>query len=77
VGKHFDAGWWIVGIVYPLGILASCFHLANGFWAAAITWGLAVSKGAQRRWGYACAVLFVVTFVAGMISLIWGAKLPR
>ena len=75
VGRHFDAGWWIVGIVYPLGILASCFHLANGFWTAAITWGLTVSKGAQRRWGYVCGGLFVVTFVAGMVALIWGAKL--
>jgi succinate dehydrogenase / fumarate reductase cytochrome b subunit len=75
VGRHFDAGWWIVGIVYPLGILASCFHLANGFWTAAITWGLTVSKGAQRRWGYACAGLFAITFVAGMMALIWGAKL--
>jgi succinate dehydrogenase / fumarate reductase cytochrome b subunit len=75
VGRHFDRGWWIVGIVYPLGILASCYHLANGFWAAAITWGLTVSANAQRRWGYACAGLFLLTFIAGIIALVWGAKL--
>jgi succinate dehydrogenase / fumarate reductase cytochrome b subunit len=54
----------ITWFVYPLGILASCFHLANGFWTAAITWGLTISRNSQRRWGMACAGLFVLTFVA-------------
>lgn len=75
IGTHMDQGAWIVWIVYPLGILASCFHLANGFWTAAITWGLTISKGSQRRWGYVCAGLFFVTFVAGMIALIAAANL--
>jgi len=60
----------LVWVVYPLGILASCYHLANGFWTAAITWGLTISKGAQKRWGYACAGLFALTFVCGMTALI-------
>ena len=38
----------------PLGILASCYHLANGFWTAAITWGLTISD-ARRTLGLACA----------------------
>ena len=42
----------IAWIVYPIGVLASCYHTANGFWAAGITWGLTVSAGAQRRWGW-------------------------
>jgi len=75
VGRHFDTGWWLVAIVYPIGILASCYHLANGFWTAAITWGLTVSAAAQRRWGLVCSGLFVLTFVAGMVALIWGARL--
>lgn len=74
VGRHMDHGW-LVWIVYPLGILASCYHLANGFWTAAITWGLTVSAAAQRRWGLVCAGLFVLTFVAGMAALISGAQL--
>jgi succinate dehydrogenase / fumarate reductase cytochrome b subunit len=65
----------IVWIVYPLGILASCYHLANGFWTAAITWGLTVSKGAQQRWGYVCAGLFAITFIAGMVSLVAAANI--
>jgi len=75
VGTHLDQSNFITGVVYPIGILASCFHLANGFWTAAITWGLTVSAGAQRRWGYVCFGLFVVTFVAGIVALVAGANL--
>src|SRR3712207_9086376 len=34
--NHMKAAWWIGYVVYPIGILASCYHLANGFWTAAI-----------------------------------------
>ena len=74
VGRHMDH-WWVVAIVYPIGILASCYHLANGFWAAGITWGLTISDGSRRRWGMACAGLFVVTFIAGMVALVASANL--
>ncbi len=74
VGRHLDKGF-LAWIFYPVGILASCYHLANGFWTAAITWGLTVSESAQRRWGLACAGLFVLTFIAGMTALIAGANL--
>jgi succinate dehydrogenase / fumarate reductase cytochrome b subunit len=74
VGTHLDHGW-LVWLIYPIGILASCYHLANGFWTAAITWGLTVSAEAQRRWGLVCAGLFALTFVAGIVALIAGANL--
>jgi succinate dehydrogenase / fumarate reductase cytochrome b subunit len=74
VGQHLDHAW-LVWFVYPVGILASCYHLANGFWTAAITWGLTISAGSQRRWGFACAGLFALTFIAGMVALIAGARL--
>jgi succinate dehydrogenase / fumarate reductase cytochrome b subunit len=74
VGRHFDHGL-LVWFVYPIGILASCYHLAYGFWQAAITWGLTISERSQRRWGMLCAGLFVLTFVAGMTALIAGANL--
>jgi succinate dehydrogenase / fumarate reductase cytochrome b subunit len=74
VGRHLDH-WWAVVLVYPIFILASCFHLAYGFWLAAITWGLAISAKAQQRWAVVCAGLFLVTFVAGMVALIAGANL--
>lgn len=76
VASHFDASFFITWIVYPIGILASCYHLANGFWTGAITWGLTVSAAAQRRWGFVCTALFVLTFIAGMTALIAAAALP-
>jgi succinate dehydrogenase / fumarate reductase, cytochrome b subunit len=75
VAAHMDYHWFFTWVLYPLGILASCYHLANGFWTAAITWGLTISKGSQRRWGYVCVGLFAVTFIAGMISLIAAARI--
>jgi succinate dehydrogenase cytochrome b subunit len=73
IALHMDYAWWITWLVYPIGILASCYHLANGFWTAAITWGLTISKSAQRRWGYVCLGLFLITFVAGLTALVAAA----
>jgi succinate dehydrogenase / fumarate reductase cytochrome b subunit len=75
VAQHMDASFLITWVLYPIGILASCYHLANGFWTAAITWGLTISSGAQKRWGYACAGLFALTFVAGVVALVAAARL--
>lgn len=67
---HMQASALIPWVVYPIFILASCYHLANGFWTAGITWGLTVSASAQRRWGWVCAGLFAFTFVCGIIALV-------
>jgi len=75
IGRHMQASWVIPWIVYPLGILASCYHLANGFWTAAVTWGLTVSAGAQRRWGYVCAILFAVTLICGLVALVSATRM--
>jgi succinate dehydrogenase / fumarate reductase cytochrome b subunit len=68
--RHMRAHWIIPWIIYPIGILASCFHLANGLWTAAITWGLTVSAGAQRRWGYVCAGVFILVLACGFAALL-------
>jgi succinate dehydrogenase / fumarate reductase cytochrome b subunit len=75
VHRHMEVSPFITWIVYPLGILASCYHLANGFWTAAITWGLTVSAGAQRRFGFACAGLFVITLIFGITALFAATRL--
>ena len=43
--RHINSNTLVTYLIYPMGILASCYHLANGFWTAAITWGLTVSSG--------------------------------
>jgi succinate dehydrogenase / fumarate reductase cytochrome b subunit len=67
--NHMHASWVIAYVIYPLGILASTFHLANGFWTGAITWGLTVSRQAQQRFGYVCALIFLFTTVCGFAAL--------
>ncbi len=74
--EHLHFNPLISWIIYPLGIFASAYHTANGFWTAAITWGLTISAGAQRRWGFVCLGLFAVLFLAGMIALIAAASQP-
>ena len=44
ISGHWFVGWFI----YPVGIMAACYHLANGFWTAAISWGVTVSTGATE-----------------------------
>jgi succinate dehydrogenase / fumarate reductase cytochrome b subunit len=77
IQRHMAYSKFITWIVYPIGILASCYHLANGFWTAAITWGLTVSKGAQRRFGYVCGAIFALTLVLGMTALIASVVLAE
>ena len=73
--RHINIHWTVAFIVYPLSILASTFHLANGFWTAAITWGLTVSKAAQRRWGFVCFGIFVMTFGCGVTAWFAAVKM--
>jgi succinate dehydrogenase / fumarate reductase cytochrome b subunit len=75
IHRHMTRSGFVTWFVYPLGILASCYHLANGVWTAGITWGLTVSAGAQRRWGYVCAALFVVTLGCGLTALVAAATM--
>jgi succinate dehydrogenase / fumarate reductase cytochrome b subunit len=71
--RHMHFNPIIAWVVYPLGVLASAYHTGNGFWTAGITWGLTVSEGSQRRWGYVCGVVAVLLFVAGMLSVFAAA----
>jgi succinate dehydrogenase / fumarate reductase cytochrome b subunit len=68
--RHFNSAVWVWGFVYPIGILASCYHLANGFWTAAITRGLTISKKSMQRWGVVCSLIFVFTFGCGITALV-------
>ncbi len=72
VSMHLQAAWWIGWVIYPIGVLASTFHLANGFYTAAITWGLTISSTAQKRWGILCVFVFLGSFAAGMTALVAG-----
>jgi succinate dehydrogenase / fumarate reductase cytochrome b subunit len=68
IHRHMMTSGFLPYFWYPLGILASCYHLANGIWTAGITWGLTVSEGAQRRWGYFSAAVGVAMLLAGLTA---------
>lgn len=70
VSRHLKSNWLLWLIVYPLGILFATFHMANGFYTAAISWGLTVSKKAQDRWGYLCLGLFAFSFLCGILAIV-------
>ncbi len=57
-------------IFYLLGLAATMYHLANGLWTFAITWGLTRSQRSQKAWSRVCVVLGVVLFVAGTLCLV-------
>jgi succinate dehydrogenase / fumarate reductase cytochrome b subunit len=57
-----------VSALYFVGITMLVYHFANGMWTAAITWGLTVSEGAQKRWGWVCTALGF-----GLMAAAWGA----
>lgn len=63
-----SAGGMLVSLFYFVGVTASVYHLANGLWTAAITWGLTLTEAAQRRWGYVCAGLG-----AGLMLMAWSS----
>ena len=67
--NHMHAAWWVGYLIYPIGILAATFHLANGFWTAGITWGLTATGGSQKIWGLVCVGLFAFTTACGLGSL--------
>ncbi len=72
VAVHMQEGslGLFVPLFYLVSVLALVFHFANGLWTAAITWGLTISAAAQRRWGYACAAIFVLLSGAGITAIV-------
>ncbi len=60
-------------IFYLVGALSAVFHFANGLWTMAITWGVTITVGAQRRWGKMCLGLGVVLalFTIGALIGAW------
>jgi succinate dehydrogenase / fumarate reductase cytochrome b subunit len=60
-------GWTLP--VYIIGILATCYHLANGIWTALISWGVTIGPGAQRKMGYLCTAFGLWLAATGLAAL--------
>ncbi|MDN4607194.1 succinate dehydrogenase cytochrome b558 subunit [Sporosarcina highlanderae] len=55
---------------YIAGVLAATFHLANGLWSFAVTWGIAQSPRSQTIVTYITIVAFLVLSVIGVQALL-------
>ncbi|MBI2345376.1 MAG: succinate dehydrogenase [Deltaproteobacteria bacterium] len=56
--------------VYGIGIVAVCFHFANGIATSLITWGITVSPKSQRAASVACWIFFVAMSAWGL-QILW------
>lgn len=47
-------------VFYIAGVLAACFHFANGLWSFFVTWGLTVTPRSQVISTYVMLVIFIL-----------------
>ncbi|MFC1325958.1 MAG: succinate dehydrogenase, partial [gamma proteobacterium symbiont of Ctena orbiculata] len=52
------------------GLLLAVFHLCNGLWTMAISWGLTTSVEAQRIWFYFCMLLALLLGALGLHGML-------
>lgn len=64
VSNEFSIPWVLV--LYILGIGATAWHLAYGFWLFAVDWGIVIGEKAQKYALYACLVLAFGLFAVGV-----------
>lgn len=64
-------------ISYLLGIAAVVFHFANGLWGFCASWGISVSRPAQRRAAWVCGAIGLSLFVLGANTVIFFATGSR
>lgn len=55
---------------YIAGVLSATFHLANGLWSFAVTWGIAQSPRSQKIVSYITIAAFLVLSVIGVQALL-------
>ncbi len=77
---HLSSTVWgvpLLALVYMIGVGATIFHFANGLWGFCASWGLTVTRRAQRRAGWAFATLGVLLFALGADTVIYLATGSR
>lgn len=63
VSAEFSISW--VMVLYILGVAATAWHLAYGFWLFAVDWGIVIGENAQKYSLYACIALAIGLFGVG------------
>ncbi len=77
---HLSATAWGIpwaASLYLLGLGASVFHFANGLSCFCISWGITVTRAAQRRVAYACWAVGLALFFVGANTVLFFATGSR
>lgn len=61
---------WLLVPLYVIGTTAAVFHLANGIWKFASTWGITAGIESQNWFIYPCAAVGTVLLAWGYLSLL-------
>jgi succinate dehydrogenase / fumarate reductase cytochrome b subunit len=64
ISAEFQNGW--VMFIYVLGVIATAWHLAYGFFLFAVDWGILIGEKAQKVTLYACIGLAVFLSAVGI-----------
>jgi succinate dehydrogenase / fumarate reductase cytochrome b subunit len=57
-------------LLYFFGLLLSVYHLCNGLWSMAISWGLTTTPQAQALWLLFCTLLALLLFSMGLHGML-------
>jgi len=68
VASEFQITW--VFILYVLGVTATAWHLAYGFFLFAVDWGILIGEKAQKYALYACVGLAFFLSVVGINAMV-------
>jgi succinate dehydrogenase / fumarate reductase cytochrome b subunit len=55
--------------LYVIGLVASCFHFANGLWLVGITWGITIGPRSQKYSTVVAAAVGIILLVLGGVAL--------
>lgn len=64
VANEFRLGWVLA--IYILGVIATAWHLAYGFFLFAVDWGIVIGEKAQRMVLYGCLSLALFLSLLGI-----------
>jgi succinate dehydrogenase / fumarate reductase cytochrome b subunit len=64
MARYFASPW--EKAIYLTGILAACYHFANGLFNFAFKWGITVSAQAQRGMTYVSLAVFILMSAVGI-----------
>lgn len=67
----------LIALAYVFGVGATVFHFANGLYGFAFSWGIAVSKRAQRWSATAFGIVGAILFLVGANTAIYFATGSR